>query len=160
MAQAGSANSTVAPGRRHSRAGGGRRGPRARVNPPPQVKAGRLALLALVLIAAALYVQPLRAFFGEQTRYQQELDTLAAARAENAALRRQLDLLTSETYIAQVARDDSMLVPPGTQVFVVKGLPGEKEEQAAAAARHEREPVQSSFSVVDRLEDLWRTLLR
>jgi hypothetical protein len=161
MAQAGTANTSTAPGRRHS-GGTGRRGAPAsrRVNPPPRVHAGRLAVLALVLIAAALYVQPLRSFFGEQSRYQQESDSLAAARSDNAALKRQLQLLTTKSYIAQVARDDSMLVPRGMQVFVVKGLPGEKEEAAVAAALRGREPVQSSFSVVDRLEDLWRTLLR
>ena len=60
--------------------------------------------------------------------------------------------------MAQVARADSMLVPPDTQVFVVKGLPGKAEEDAFASPPPQ--VAQGSFSVLDRVEDLWRTLLR
>ena len=123
----------------------------------PRVHAGRLALLALVLIAAAFYVSPLRAFFIQQDRYQREVATLNAAKAERMQMKRQIELLSTRSYVAQVARADSMLVPPGTQVFVVKGLPGQAEEDEydSPAPR----VAEGSFSVLDRIGDLWRTLL-
>ena len=40
----------------------------------------------------------------------------------------QVELLAKKDYVAQLARADSMLVPPDTQVFVIKGLPGAAEE--------------------------------
>jgi cell division protein FtsB len=125
--------------------------------PAPRLHLGRIAVLVLVLIGASFYVSPLRAFFGQQDRYQHESAALAAARADNAAFKLQVELLSTKDYVAQVARADSMLVPPGTQVFVVKGLPGVAEEPV-------REPAKpasaASISVFDRLDDLWRTLLR
>ncbi len=132
-------------------AGGGGRG-------RPRLHLGRLALLALVLIAAAFYVSPLRAFFTQQDRYQREVATLQAARADKARMEREIELLSTRSYVAQVARADSMLVPPDTQVFVVKGLPGKAEEDAFASPPPQ--VAQGSFSVLDRVEDLWRTLLR
>jgi len=138
--------------RQHRRAPSGARG-----GAPPRLALGRLALLALVLIGAAFYVSPLRDFFAQQDRYREAASELQAARADNAALERQVQLLTTKAYIAQRARADSMLVPPGTQVFVVKGLPGEDVESGTAAGT----PVtQSSISFLDRIEDLWRTLFR
>ena len=123
----------------------------------PRLHLGRLALLVLVLVAASFYVGPLRQFFAQQDRYQKEALALEAARADNAALKRQVELLNNEDYIRQLALTGSMLAQPGTQVFMVRGLPGRADEgvsqtESAAAA--------SSFSVLDRLEDLWRTLLR
>ncbi len=123
----------------------------------PRVHAGRLALLVLVLIAAAFYVSPLRAFFAQQDRYQREDTALRAARADKAAMERQSELLSTRAYVAQLARAQSSLVPPGTQVFVVKGLPGKAEEDAFASPAPR--VTHSSFSVLDRVEDLWRTLL-
>ena len=55
------------------------------------------------------------------------------------------------------ARADSMLVPPDTQVFVVKGLPGRDAEIAVTTTT---KPTTGSISVLDRVDDLWRTLLR
>jgi hypothetical protein len=98
----------------------------------------------------------LQAFFVQQDRYQHAADALQAARADNAAYALQMKLLTTKTYVAQVARADSMLVPPGTQVFVVKGLPG---DDAEPVVRSSSAPTADSISVLDRVEDLWRTLL-
>jgi hypothetical protein len=110
-----------------------------------------------LLIAGSFYLNPLRQFFAQQDRYQQETRALEAAKADNAELKRQVDLLTNDTYIGQRALEGSMLVPPDTQVFVVKGLPGDDEEIPAVDA--ENASAGGSFSVLDRLEDLWRTLL-
>jgi cell division protein FtsB len=124
---------------------------------PPRLHLGRLAILVLVLIGASFYVTPLRDFFAQQDRYQKEAATLQAARTDNAAFAREVQLLSTRSYIAQRARADSMLVPPDTMVFVVKGLPGKEETGAAAPAQS---PTQGSISVLDRVDDLWRTLLR
>jgi len=123
----------------------------------PRLNVGRLVILVLVLIGASFYVAPLQAFFAQQDRYQHAADALRAARADNAAFDLQMKLLTTKTYVAQVARADSMLVPPDTQVFVVKGLPG---EDAEPVVRSSTAPTAGSISVLDRVEDLWRTLLR
>jgi cell division protein FtsB len=123
----------------------------------PRPHLGRLAILALVLIGAAFYVAPLRAFFEQQDRFEQASAELQAARHDNAALEREVRLLTTKAYIAQRARADLTLVPPGTQVFVIKGLPGREEETGFST---DTPPVESSISVLDRVEDLWRTLLR
>ena len=135
-------------------------GPRRRAGRravPPRLHLGRLAILLLILIGASFYVSPLRDFFAQQDRHQKEAATLQAARADNAALEREVQLLSTKSYVAQRARADSMLVPPDTMVFVVKGLPGEDKGTTRSTGRT---PTEGSISVLDRLEDLWRTLLR
>jgi cell division protein FtsB len=133
---------------------GGR--PARRRGATPRLHLGRLVILVLVLIGASFYVAPLQAFFAQQDRYQRAADALQAARVDNAAFALQMKLLSTKTYVAQVARADSMLVPPDTQVFVVKGLPG---VDAEPLVRSSTAPTVGSISVLDRVEDLWRTLL-
>ncbi len=122
----------------------------------PRPHAGRLALLALILIGASFYVSPLRDFFRQQDRYEKAAAQLQAAQSDNTALEREVKLLTTKAYIAQRARSDSNLIPPGTQLFVIKGLPGRGQEVSASGRT---KPVEASISVLDRVEDLWRTLL-
>ena len=149
VAQATSAASSGARQPRRAPSGGvGRYAPRPHV--------GRLALLLLLLIGAAFYVSPLREFFAQQDRYERAAAQLEAARRDNATLEREVELLTTKAYIGQLARSESNLVPSGTQLFVIKGLPGREEESVAS---RRTTPVQASISVLDRLEDLWRTLL-
>ena len=145
------ASARRAPARRAS----GRRpsGPRSSISLRP----GRLIALVLALVAVALYVGPLRAFFAQQDRYHGEVAALDAARVENAALKTQVELLGTERYIAQRAREDGLLVPPGTQVFVVKGLPD--EDEADLVTLPSDTPTAGSVTVLERVEDLWRTLL-
>jgi cell division protein FtsB len=146
---------TVTAGRRtRGTAGAGRS--RKRPRSAPRLHLGRLAILALVLIGASFYVSPLRDFFTQQNRYQKASAELQAARTDGAALEREVRLLTTKAYIAQVARSDSNLVPPDTQLFVIKGLPGKDAEVQTGTPSA---PMQSSISVLDRIEDLWRTLL-
>jgi cell division protein FtsB len=146
------ATSAASPGPGHQRrapSGGVRR-----FAPHPHF--GRLALLLLLLIGAAFYVSPLREYFAQQDRYERAAAQLEAARRDNTALEREVKLLNTKAYIAQRARADSSLVPRDTQLFVIKGLPGREEESAAS---QRTAPVEASISVLDRLEDLWRTLL-
>lgn len=149
MAQAATAEGQTGAPRRSGRRAHGHRA-------APQLHLGRLVILALLIIGASFYVAPLRAFFAQQDRYQRAADALQAARADNAAYDLQMKLLTTKTYVAQAARADSMLVPPDTQVFVVKGLPG---DDAEPVVRSSTAPTAGSISVLDRVEDLWRTLL-
>lgn len=148
MAQA---TSTAGSGPGHSR-----RAPAGAARYAPRPHFGRLALLVLLVVGAAFYVTPLRDFFAQQDRYEKAAAELQAARRDNASLEREVDLLATKAYIAQLARSDSMLVPPNTQVFVIKGLPGKDEENRLSTATP---PVEASISVLDRIEDLWRTLL-
>lgn len=122
----------------------------------PRPHWGRLALLALILIGASFFVSPLRDFFRQQDRYEKAAAELQAAQLDNAALEREVKLLATKAYIAQRARSDSNLIPPGTQLFVIKGLPGREEETGPSGRTA---PVEASISVLDRVEDLWRTLL-
>ena len=109
-------------------------------------------LLVVVLVAAAFFLGPLRQFFAEQDRYQQKTVALEAARADNEALKREIELLKTDSYIGRQAR--KTLVPPNTQVFVIEGLPGEEETEPVERTSEEA----GTFSVFDRLEDLWRTV--
>ena len=121
----------------------------------PSLRWGRLSVLALVLIGAALYAEPLRDYFVQQDRYQKAALALETAQDENAALRGEIELLEIDSYIAEQARSDLQMVPRGMQVFVVKGLPGETAEARAA---DEQAVVSDRLSPFERLSDLWRTL--
>ncbi len=148
----------VATGARRRRIGAarGRAARRSRGGAAPRLHLGRIAILVLLLIGASFYVSPLRAFFTQQDRFQHESEALAAARAQNEGYKVQVELLTQKEYVAQLARADSMLVPPDTQVFVVKGLPEASDEPVEESAATVSA---GSISVFDRLDDLWRTLL-
>jgi cell division protein FtsB len=149
LTQATSAASSASGRSRRASSGAGRYAPRPHL--------GRLAILVLLLIGASFYVSPLRDFFEQQDRYEKAAAQLQAAQHDHDALEREVGLLTTKAYIGQRARADSMLVPPDTQVFVIKGLPGREEENSFSTATP---PVEASISVLDRVEDLWRTLLR
>jgi cell division protein FtsB len=121
---------------------------------PVRVHPGRLAALILLLIAGAFYVQPLRAFFAQQDRYQHETAVLEQARQENETLRGEVAHMRTRAYITRKAREDYQLVPKGMQAFVVKGLP-----DTDATAQVEAPPVRDGHpSVAQRLHDLWQTL--
>lgn len=164
MANAASATGTrggarrQAPARRApARHAAARRASAAPRRPSFRVRPGRLILLGLLLAAVALYVGPLREYFAQQDRYQEAVAALNAAQEQNAALQEQADRLNTKSYIAQRAREDSLLVPPGTQAFVVKGLPGEDESDHLTLPGETT--TAQSVTVLERIEDLWRTLL-
>ncbi len=114
---------------------------------------GRLALLALVLFGAALYVGPLREFFAQQDRYQAEAATVGALKQQNAAYHQRLADIKDKQWVIRVAREDFALIPPGMQAFVVKGLPSEPQPRTHNASEAQ------SLSLLGRLKDLWNTLL-
>ena len=127
--------------------------PRASRSSGVRLHWGRLALLALVLFGAALYVGPLRDFFAQQDRYQKEAATLQELKQQNAAYHQRLADIKDKDWVIRVAREDFALVPPGTQAFVVKGLPSEPQPRTHGT------PSGQSLSLADRLKDLWDTLL-
>lgn len=119
---------------------------------PVELRPLRLAALALLLVAAAFYVSPLRAFFAQEDRYDGQVAALAQARTANQTLRTQIDLMRTRDYITRQAREQYQLVPPGLQAFVVKGLPA-AEPSAAPATASAPAP-----SLLSRLADLWHTI--
>lgn len=121
-----------------------------------RLHAGRLAMLVLILVAAALYVQPLRAFFAQQDRYLDEVAVLDQAKADNVVLDEQVARLKTRDYITRQAREEFQLAPAGMQVFVVKGLP----EAGADDTQGQKDPVADTPTLAERLRDLWQTLRR
>ena len=121
---------------------------------PVRLHIGRLAILALLLIGAAFYVQPLRNFFAQQDRYLGEAAVFEQARSENAALKQQVAALGTRAYVTRQAREEFQLVPAGMQVFVVKGLP---ESDPSRTTDPAKPPVVAKPSMVERLNDLWQT---
>ena len=90
--------------------------------------------LVLLVIAAALYVSPLRAFFAAQDSCFSQRAALFAVQAANRTLHRQIREMHSATYVARQAREQYGLVPAGLQAFVVTGLPGGAASRAQSAS--------------------------
>ncbi len=111
--------------------------------------------LALLLVAAALYVSPLRAFFAQQDRYDRQVASLSQAKAANGALHTQIERMRTRDFITRQAREQYQLVPAGLQAFVVKGLPGIGSKASSRAASNASPPAPSLLA---RLADLWRTI--
>ena len=124
---------------------------------PVRLHPGRLAVLVLGIIAAYFFVSPLRAYFAQQDRYERELAALAQAKAENAELRAELAMMGTREYVARQAREDFQLVPSGVQPFVVKGL---SRKPVDARSYQPATPEPRQHTVVERLADLWRTVVR
>jgi hypothetical protein len=55
-----------------------------------ELRRARVVALVLLLVAAALYVSPLRAFFAAQDSYFSQRSALSAVQATNRALHRQI----------------------------------------------------------------------
>ncbi len=123
--------------------------------PPVELRPLRLAALALLLVAAALYVSPLRAFFAQQDRYDRQVASLSQAKAVNGELHVQIERMQTRDFITRQAREQYQLVPAGLQAFVVKGLPGIGSKSPSHAASGASSP---SPSLLARLADLWRTI--
>ena len=134
-----------------------RAAPRPPDSAPIRLNLGRLAVLVLLLVAAAFYVAPLRAFFTQQDRYQREAAVLEREQRENQALKQQLERMDSRDFVVRQAREEFQLVPAGMQAFVVKGLP---EDRLPRQPRADTSPAPATPSIVERLRDLWQTLRR
>ena len=81
-----------------------RRG-RAAAGPPVELRPLRLVALALLLVAAALYVSPLRAFFAQQDRYNGQVASLSQAKAVNGELHVQIERMQTRDFITRQARE-------------------------------------------------------
>ena len=110
----------------------------------------------LLLLAAWLFVSPLRAFFAQQDRYDRQVAALSQAQAQNRELRKQIAAMHTRDFITREAREQYQLVPADMQAFVVKGLPsGDTTAAPSNAASALAAP-----SLLSRLADLWHTLRR
>ncbi len=130
----------------------GRRRPR---RAPVELRPLRLAALVLLLVAAALYVPPLRAFFAAQDSYFGQVAALSASQTASRALHTQIADLHNAAYIERQARAEFQLVPAGLQAFVIKGLPGSTPSPTPTSAPAS---APTRLSLGARLSDLWRTL--
>jgi cell division protein FtsB len=128
---------------------------RAAGKSPVELRPLRLVALALLLVAAALYVSPLRAFFAQQDRFDRQVASLSQAKEQNEALHTQIDRMRTRDFITRQAREQYQLVPPGLQAFVVKGLPGVGSKATSHGASGASSPAPSLLA---RLADLWRTI--
>ena len=127
---------------------------------PVELRPLRLAALALLLIAAALYVSPLRAFFAQQDSYARQVASLKQSQLQNSELLAQIAAMHTRDYVTRQAREQYQLVPAGLQAFVVKGLPGSGvsgAHDATANAGTTSAPVPTP-SLLARLADLWHTI--
>ncbi len=129
---------------------------RARRRAPVELRPLRLAALVLLLLAAWLFVSPLRAFFAQQDRYDRQVATLTQAQAQNKALHTQIAEMHTRDFITREAREQYQLVPADMQAFVVKGLPRDETTPAPSS----RAAALESPSLLARLVDLWHTLRR
>ena len=164
------ASRTTAPSRRTSRKGraapvvaaaapgsaGAARAPRR--GAPVELRPLRVAVLILLLIAAALYVSPLRAFFAQQDSYARQVASLKQAQLRNSALRAQIATMRTRDYVTRQAREQYQLVPAGVQAFVVKGLPSGGADGALGATADAPAARTPAPSLLARLTDLWRTI--
>jgi cell division protein FtsB len=115
-----------------------------------------VAALVLLLLAAWLFVSPLRAFFAQQDRYDRQVVALVQAQAQNKTLRAQIADMHTRDFITREAREQYQLVPADMQAFVVKGLPQDEATPAPSGGAGALE----SPSLLSRLVDLWHTLSR
>jgi hypothetical protein len=113
----------------------------------------RLAVLVLLVLAAAWYVTPLRAFLHAQDGYFAQVAALGQGRLVTRALQSQLAEMHSEAYLVRQEREQWQLIPAGMQAFVVKGLPQSATDVAPSSVASARR-----ISLGMRLRDLWRTL--
>jgi hypothetical protein len=148
------------PGARGASSAGGQSarrssGARRRAGGPLRARWGRVAVLALILIAAGLYYTPLRDFFTQQDRYSKELASAQAFKADNKAIEEQIAAMHGKQWVVREARSQFQLVPEGMQAFVITGLPSDEEAPRPIAA-----PKQQTLTWGDRLRDLWDALLR
>jgi cell division protein FtsB len=85
-------------------------------------RVGRVALLLLLLLVVALYVEPARALFSTWRESHAKQAQLHALEREHGALLRQQRALRTPLTIAAEARQLGM-VKPGEIPYVVRGLP-------------------------------------
>lgn len=87
-------------------------------------RVGRVALLLLLLLVVALYVEPARALFSTVRESHAKQAQLSALEREHAALVRQARALHRPSTIAVEARQLGM-VKPGEIPYVVRDLPSD-----------------------------------
>jgi cell division protein FtsB len=84
--------------------------------------------LAVVLVIALGYVQPLRAYLDAREQVQTRSADIAKLERERDTLERRLEFTDTDAFIEREARRLG-LVRPGERLFIVKGLERVKKAQ-------------------------------
>ena len=84
--------------------------------------------LAVVLVIALGYVQPLRAYLDAREQVQTRSADIAKLEREHDTLERRLEFTDTDAFIEREARRLG-LVRPGERLFIVKGLERVKKAQ-------------------------------
>jgi cell division protein FtsB len=84
--------------------------------------------LAVVLVIALGYVQPLRAYLDAREQVQTRSTDIAKLERERDTLERRLEFTDTDAFIEREARRLG-LVRPGERLFIVKGLERVKKAQ-------------------------------
>lgn len=85
-------------------------------------RVGRLALIVVLLFILALYVRPLKGYWGSWQEAKSKRAEVSQLRQENRELRARRAALTSPKALEQEARRLGM-VKPGERAYSLKGLP-------------------------------------
>lgn len=86
-------------------------------------RVGRVALLIVLAVVLALYVQQGLAYLSASSQADQQAGIVNQLIRQNARLRRQARSLNNPTTIAEEARQLGM-IKPGERPYVITGLPG------------------------------------
>ncbi|HDZ59571.1 MAG TPA: septum formation initiator family protein [Actinobacteria bacterium] len=103
----------------------------------------RLVLLLVMLLIAACYISPIRAYIERSNQIESERMATEELRRQQDGLLTEKERLKQNDYVEQVARRELGLVRPGEQPFVVKDL-NRNNSQAKAAEVVKPPPVEKA----------------
>ena len=94
----------------------------------------RLVLLLVMLLIAACYISPVRAYVERSNQIESERAATQELQQQHDGLLTEKERLQQNEYVEQVARRELGLVRPGEQPFVVKDLNRSNSQIRAAEA--------------------------
>jgi len=90
----------------------------------------RLMIVGVIILIAAGYVSPVRAYVEKSRLIQKEHAKTESLRSQRDQLQQERDSLQDSSYVERVARRDLGMVKPGEQPYVVKDLNAEESPAA------------------------------
>lgn len=111
----------------------------------------RLMIVGVILLIAAGYISPVRAFVEKSRLIQREQAKTESLRKQRDELQFEKDSLQNNSYVEQVARRDLGMVKPGEQPYVVKDLNTEENPVVIieGAAPNAESPVETGAEPVE-----------